>query len=187
MCKRVFPDIPTIVGGALATLVPEDIIQDDDIDMLGVGECEDVLADVCTAIESNCWEDLYKLPNTWVKDKNYQYNKVIHKGTIKLPDISRGVAPDMSIFDPRHFLRPLGGKMYNMATVVWTRGCVFRCSYCANQTQMKISNTTSKKYYRKKDVVPLVNELKKFKDELNLNFIMFVDDIWPMHVTSLSL
>jgi len=181
MCKRVFPNIPTIVGGALATLVPEDIIQNDDIDMLGVGECEDVLADVCTTIESKSWEDLYKLPNTWVKDKNYQYNKVIHKGTIKLPDISRGVAPDMSIFDPRHFLRPLGGKMYNMATVVWTRGCVFRCSYCANETFYKAANTTSKKYYRKKDVVPLVNELKKFKNELSLNFIMFVDDIWPMH------
>ena len=71
--------------------------------------------------------------------------------------------------------------MYNMATVVWTRGCVFHCAYCANETFYKQANASAKEYYRKKDALFLVDELARFKEEYNLNFFMFVDDIWPLH------
>ena len=84
------------------------------------------------------------------KKNNYKNNGKIHKGTPSLPDITEGISPDLSIFDARHFLRPLGGKMYNMATVVWTRGSIFRCSYCANETFYKAADTNPKDYYRKK-------------------------------------
>ncbi len=181
LCKKNYPNIKTIVGGPLATLVPEEIIEADCIDMLGTGECEETLVDVCNTLESKRWEDLYGLPNTWVKDKNYKNNGEIHKGTPSLPDISQGISPDLSIFDSRHFLRPFAGKIYNLATVVWTRGCVFRCSYCANETFYKAADVKPKDYYRKKDVHLLVKELKELKEKLNLNFIQFVDDIWPMH------
>jgi uncharacterized radical SAM superfamily protein len=68
-----------------------------------------------------------------------------------------------------------------MATVIWTRGCVFQCSYCANETFYKQANSTPRKYYRKKDVVPLIEELAYFKKKYDLNFLMFVDDIFPLH------
>jgi len=127
------------------------------------------------------WEKLYDIENFWIKDKNYKENGIIHKNPVTLPDISKGLAPDLSIFDPRHFLRPLGGRMYNMATVVWTRGCVFRCSYCANETFYKMAKATARQYYRKKDTKLLVKELAEFKEKFNLNFLMFVDDIFPLH------
>ncbi len=180
-CKKNYPNIPNIVGGPLATLVPEEIIEADCIDMLGIGECEEALVDVCNTLESKGWEDLYGLSNTWVKDKNYKNNGTVHKSTTSLPDITEGVSPDLSIFDSRHFLRPVAGKMYNMAIVVWTRGCIFRCSYCANETFYKVADVTPKDYYRKKDVSLLVKELKEFKEQLNLNYFQFIDDIWPMH------
>ena len=84
-----------------------------------------------------------------------------------LPNIHKGLAPDLSIFDPRHFLRPLGGRMYNMATVIWTRGCVFRCSYCANETFYKAAKVSAKQYYRLKDAKLLVEELADFKEKYN--------------------
>ena len=180
-CKKNYPNIPNVVGGALATLVPDEIIQADCIDMLGIGECEEALVDVCNNLESKGWESLYNLPNTWVKDKNYKDNGKIHKGEATLPDISKGIAPDLSVFDSRHFLRPLAGKMYNVASVCWTRGCIFRCSYCANETFYKAVNAKPTDYYRKKDVPLLVKELKGLKEQLNLNYFQFVDDIWPMH------
>ena len=180
-CKEKYPEIPIIVGGPLATLVPEEIICEDCIDMIGVGECEETVVEICNNLDAGNWEGLYELSNLWVKDKNFKENGKIYKNDPKLPDISKGLAPDLEIYDKRHFLRPLGGRIYNMATVIWTRGCVFRCSYCANETFYKAANATAREYYRKKDVKELVEELAYFKKKLNLNFLMFVDDIFPLH------
>jgi len=183
-CKKIRPDVPTVSGGPLATLAPEDIIAEDCVDIVGRGEAEERLVDLCDTFEEHGldgWENLYKIENFWIKDKNYKENGIVHKNLVGLPDILQGLAPDLSIFDPRHFLRPLGGRMYNMATVVWTRGCVFRCSYCANETFYKMAKKTAKQYYRKKDAKLLVKELAEFKEKYNLNFLMFVDDIFPLH------
>tara|TARA_Y100000034_G_C6896251_1_gene413277 strand:+ start:539 stop:2305 length:1767 start_codon:yes stop_codon:yes gene_type:complete len=183
-CKEKYPDIPTICGGPLSTLVPDDVAEEPAVDIVGRGEAEERLAELVTTYEKygkEGWDKLYEIENFWIKDKDYENNGIIHKNAVGLPEISQGLAPDLSIFDPRHFLRPLGGRMYNMATVVWTRGCVFRCSYCANETFYKAAKATAKAYYRKKDVVPLVKELADFKEKFNLTFIMFVDDIFPLH------
>ena len=183
-CKNKFPDIPTICGGPLSTLVPEDMIVEDCIDIVGRGEAEERLVELVNTLERygiEGWERLYNINNFWVKDKDYKKNGIVHKNSVDLPNISKGLPPDLSIFDPRHFLRPLGGRMYNMATVVWTRGCVFRCSYCANETFYKAAEVSAKQYYRLKDTDSLVKELAEFKEKFNLNFLMFVDDIFPLH------
>ena len=111
-CKEITPNTPTICGGPLSTLVPDDIIQNECIDIIGRGETEEKLVELVNTYEKNGnkgWNKLYNIPNFWVKDKNYSKNKIIHKNETTLPDISKGLAPDLSIFDPRHFLRPLGG------------------------------------------------------------------------------
>jgi len=179
--KKLYPEIPIVVGGALASLVPNDLIVEAPIDILAQGECEESLVDLCNRFESGRWEDSYTTPNFWIKDKNFKQNGVVHKNKTNLPDPTNGLAPDLGIYDPRHFLRPLGGRMYNMATVIWTRGCIFRCSYCANETFYKNANVSPGQYYRMKDTKALVKELEQFKKVFNLNFLMFVDDIWPMH------
>lgn len=215
-CKDIRPDIPVIVGGPLTTLVPDDVIVEECVDIVGRGECEEILAELCNRyhkikyptteskrkkssqkskekillnvlsrddadVATSGWESLYNIPNLWVKDKDFKSNGIVHKNDVTLPDPTSGLSPNLSIYDSRHFLRPLGGRMYNMATVIWTRGCVFRCSYCANETFYKAANVTARQYYRKKDVKLLVDELSRFKKEFNLNFLMFVDDIFPLH------
>ena len=183
-CKKIFPDKPTICGGPLSTLVPEDMIVEDCVDIVGRGEAEEQLAELVTTYEkygNKGWDKLYNINNFWIKDKDYKTNGVVYKNSVMLPNIHKGLAPDLSIFDPRHFLRPLGGRMYNMATVIWTRGCVFRCSYCANETFYKAAKVSAKQYYRLKDAKLLVEELADFKEKYKLDFLMFVDDIFPLH------
>lgn len=183
-CKKLVPDLPTICGGPLSTLVPEDMIVEDCIDIVGRGETEEELVELVNRYEKygrDGWDKLYTVNNFWVKDKDYKINGIVHKNSVSLPNIDKGLAPDLSIFDTRHFLRPMGGRMYNMATVIWTRGCVFRCSYCANETFYKAAKVSAKQYYRMKDADLLVKELAEFKKKFNLNFFMFVDDIFPLH------
>jgi len=213
-CKKIRPEIPVIVGGPLSTLVPDDVIVEECVDIVGRGECDLALTELCNryhdikypgverrqngasskkekkrslnvltdfSTRKGTWEDLYNIPNLWVKDQDYKNNGIIHKNKVTLPELENGLAPNLAIYDPRHFLRPLGGRMYNMATVIWTRGCVFRCSYCANETFYKAADVSAKQYYRKKNVRPLVEELARFKKQFDLNFLMFVDDIFPLH------
>ena len=47
-CKKIFPDIPTICGGPLSTLVPEDMIVEEWVDIVGRGEAEEQLAELVT-------------------------------------------------------------------------------------------------------------------------------------------
>jgi len=180
-CKEKYPEIPILVGGPLVTLVPNDIISEECVDIVGLGESEEAIVQLCDNLETGKKDLVYKTPNMWVKDANYSETKKIHKNPTLLPNIDRGLAPDLTIFDDKHFIRPLGGKMYKMATVVWTRGCVFHCSYCANETFYRAYKVIPKQYYRKKDVFILVDELQKIIEKHKLNFLFFADDIWPMH------
>jgi len=180
-CKSMWLNIPIIVGGPLTTFVPEDIIKEECIDAIGRGECEEALVEFMNRYEKGGWNNVYDVYNFWVKDKDYYTNLIIYKNNIKLFDSVYGLSPDLDIYDDRHFIRPLGGKTYRMATVIWSRGCIFSCNYCANSSFYKSANIKAKQYYRIKDVKFFIQELKIIKEKYNLNFLMFVDDIWPMH------
>ena len=81
-CKKIFPDIPTICGGPLSTLVPEDMIVEDCVDIVGRGEAEEQLAELVTTYEkygNKGWDKLYNINNFWIKDKDYKTNGVVYK------------------------------------------------------------------------------------------------------------
>lgn len=176
-CKKSWNNIPTMCGGAIATLVPDEVIAENCVDIVAIGEVEQQLVKYLSYCESEETRRI-SMPNFWIKTLE---GKIIKRYDHELPDISKGLPPDLSIFDDRHFIRPLGGRMYRMATVIWTRGCLFHCSYCANELFYHTMNVSAKQYYRRKDTSLLIDELAQFKKQFNLNFIMFVDDIFPLH------
>ena len=176
-CKLSYPNIITMCGGAIATLVPDEVITERCVDVVAIGEVEEQLVEYLDYCERENVKRV-SIPNFWIKNSK---GRIIRRYDHKLPDISKGLPPDLSIFDDRHFIRPLGGKMYRMATVIWTRGCLFHCSYCANKMFYRAMNVSAKQYYRRKNTSLLIDELVQFKEQFNLNFIMFVDDIFPLH------
>lgn len=172
--KEHHPEIPTIVGGPTPTVCPEEVIQQDCVDMICVGEAEEALPELCKRLESDT--SITDIKNIWVKK-----NGVIHKNSVRnLQDINKTLEPDLSALDERHLIRPLGGKVYRMATVMWTRGCLFHCNYCANSYFVNIYKNKGN-FYRIKDPDIFVNELKNIKNKYKLNFLFFVDDIFPLH------
>src|SRR3989344_2038805 len=58
-------DIPVIAGGVLVTAVPEEIISHPDIDMICLGEGEEVLIELCSKIKRG--EDYSNVKNIWIK------------------------------------------------------------------------------------------------------------------------
>jgi radical SAM superfamily enzyme YgiQ (UPF0313 family) len=65
-CKKLVPDLPTICGGPLSTLVPEDMIVEDCIDIVGRGETEEELVELVNRYEKygrDGWDKLYTVNN----------------------------------------------------------------------------------------------------------------------------
>lgn len=54
-----------IVGGIFATFAPEEIIAEDCVDMVCVGEGEYALVELCTKMEEK--QDITSVQNMWVK------------------------------------------------------------------------------------------------------------------------
>lgn len=172
--KSKYRNIITIVGGVTVTFAPEEVIAQDCVDIICIGEGEGAVSELCNAIEKK--EDIKDIKNIWVKE-----NGKIFKNEVRpLRDINEILHPDWDIFDDRHLLRPLGGKMYRMGIFGMTRGCPFRCTYCSNFTLSTIYKDKGSLYRVKKPDV-LVQELARYKKKYNLNFIFFIDDLFPLH------
>ena len=174
LVKRLYPSMPTIVGGPTPTVTPDEVIVEDCVDMICIGEAEEAFSELCHNLENK--KDIKDIRNIWVKDSTQVYKNPIRE----LQELNEIPAPDLSLLDYRHFMRPLGGRVYRMATVMWTRGCMFHCKYCANSAYVDVYKDKGT-FYRIKSPGLFVEELRTIKEKFNLNFLFFVDDIFPLH------
>lgn len=164
----------TVVGGPTPTFAPEEVIKEDCVDIICIGEGEEAMAELCNSIRHK--KDIRNIKNLWVKDNG----KVYRNDVRRLLDIKNVLLPNWDIFDRRHFLRPLGGKMYRMGMFHMTRGCLFPCKYCASPSLSRIYKGKGE-YYRIKKVDLLTQEIASYKEKYDLNFIFFTDDLFPLH------
>lgn len=70
--------------------------------------------------------------------------------------------------------------MYRMGMFYMTRGCLFRCKYCANFALSSIDKNKGD-FYRTKRPDLLIQEIALYKEKYNLNFVFFIDDLFPLH------
>lgn len=173
--KKNHKNIISVIGGSTATFAPDEVIAEDCIDMLCIGEGEEAMSELCMKLQQG--KDVTDVANFWVKTKDK-----IHKNDVRpLADINELLLPDWEIFDERHLLKPMAGKVYRLGIFAMTRGCLFRCKYCANLSLANIYKHKGQ-YYRVKKVDLMVKEMAHFKEKYNLNFAMFLDDLFPIHI-----
>jgi radical SAM superfamily enzyme YgiQ (UPF0313 family) len=172
--RTKYKDIMVIAGGSSATFSPEEVIRQDCVDIVCIGEGEEAMAELCNAVQNG--HDIKNIKNLWVKE-----NGEIYKNEVRpLLDANEILFPDWDIFDERHLLRPLGGKMYRMGIFGMTRGCPFQCTYCSNFSLSRIYKNKGPLYRIKKPDV-IVNEIALYKRKYDLNFVFFIDDLFPLH------
>ncbi|MFQ5964912.1 MAG: B12-binding domain-containing radical SAM protein, partial [Candidatus Scalinduaceae bacterium] len=119
-------NIPTIVGGIYATFAPEEIIAENCVDMVCVGEGEYALVELCTKILQR--QDITSIQNIWVKKDG----KLFKNGIRKPVDIDKLPFQDWSIFAQKRFYKPMGGKIAMTGTFEMNRGCPYSCRFCSD-------------------------------------------------------
>lgn len=167
--KKYRKNIHTIYGGIHTTLLPDEVIGEPSVDMICVGEGDELITELCGKLEFGL--DITKIKNLWVK-----HNNKIIKNELR-PLINPDDLPflDYDGFDDYNFFRPLAGKLYRMANVDISRGCPFRCSYCVNHTFQKMFRGLGD-YHRVKSLGKAVDSLVHVKDKYNIEFIRFWDE-----------
>ncbi len=160
-------NIPIIVGGVFATFAPEEIIAEDCVDMVCVGEGEYALVELCTKILEK--EDITSVQNIWFKKDG----KIIRNGIRRPVNLDELPFQDWSIFDPKRFYKPMGGKISMTGTFEMNRGCPYSCRFCSDYGLNKLYANNGG-YYREKSIKRLIDEMKEKKKEYNLQFAYLV-------------
>tara|TARA_B100000029_G_scaffold187420_1_gene184898 strand:+ start:1330 stop:2958 length:1629 start_codon:yes stop_codon:yes gene_type:complete len=164
-------NVPVIAGGVFPTFAPDICIEDENVDLVCVGEGENALIDLCKKIETG--EDYSDVTNLWVKKDG----KVIKKNSITKPvDINKNPIIDTTIFEEKRLYRPMAGKVYKMFPVETIRGCPFTCKFCNSPDQHRLYKGIGANFYRKKRMDLVHKELKHFKEVHKVEYMYFWAD-----------
>lgn len=173
-------DIPVVIGGIHTTLLPEEVIAEDCIDALCIGEGEEALVEYVDALNGN------RVARTDIKNLWIKQDRKIHKNPLReLVDLDSLPFMDYSIYDERQFLRPFEGKVLRSGDYQDKRGCPRKCTYCAYSVINKdIYPGGRVKYY---SAERFVEEAKYLKQTYNLEFFkIFSEDMFLRPVDDLA-
>lgn len=157
MIKKDYKNVPILVGGNHATAVPEMILKDSDIDFVVIGEAEVVMPNLLKALENP--SDLRKVNGLCINNNNSlvrTHPADFFKNLDGLP------VPDYSLFDMTKY------PIYNVNS---SRGCIFRCTYCA-------SGVIYKRKYRPRSSKSIINEIESLIKNFGKKTVWFSDDLF---------
>lgn len=155
----------SVFGGPQATFSPE-IINEDGIDAVCIGEGEEAFADFMNRLERS--ESISSTKNFWVK-----------KGDKIVKNEVRPLIEDLDLipFCDREILakEDKGWKEYPVRSFLQSRGCPYDCSFCHNKSWRSIYKEKGAKV-RRRSVEKLLEEIDVVKSEGFLQFVLFTAD-----------
>lgn len=118
--------VPIIVGGIHTTLLPDEVIKEECVDAICVGEGEAALLEYIDALDGR------NVTRTDIQNLCIKKDGKIQKNPLRpLAVLDDLPFFDYSLYDRRQFLRPYQGKVFRSGDFQDKRGCPRRCTYCA--------------------------------------------------------
>ena len=168
--KQANPDLTIILGGAHATLLPEETLGTaPEIDTIVRGEGEETIIELLQALE-------YKQPLDNISGISYRRDGKV----ISTPARSTNVDLDSLPFLAYHLLpwrrykpHPPHGRALPFAAIITSRGCPYKCSYC--------SKPIFGNKFRGQSPGRVIEELAYYKERFGIKEIAFYDDVFTLN------
>jgi radical SAM superfamily enzyme YgiQ (UPF0313 family) len=168
--RSIAPDMPIIVGGIHASLVPEQVMAHPEVDMVCVGEGEAALVELLNAIEGGCIKT--SVENIWAKKDGV----LLMNRLRPLTDFEKDTPMlDWTSYTDMHFYYPFEGKLYRRGSVSLGRGCPYSCNFCINDA-LRRRYPGSGNHFRVKSVAYVIKEIAYLAEAHNLEFLRFWDE-----------
>ncbi len=173
LIKDISPDIRLVGGGAHPSAAPVETLKESLLDAVLVGEADYSFADIC---DGQAYSDV---KGVWRRDGDNIEFSGIREPIGNLDDLP---LPAWELYDPRDYekMSRLLSRRRPVAMAEFSRGCVFKCDFCASKITMALG-------YRKKSPERCAREVKRLY-ELGFREFLLADDIftsdqrWAMEV-----
>lgn len=171
-------DVPVIWGGPGPTLEPEACIPH--ADLLCINEGEETIVELANRIDrGESWEGM---DGVWVKTRDGSIHKGKNRPNIPLDKIA---IPD---WQPDNYVQIAGANFKrgilptNLGSdypIMTQRGCPFSCSFCIESRYQEMFG--KKDSLRRRNVDVVLEELRWAKDHLDIETILFYDDVFTIN------
>jgi anaerobic magnesium-protoporphyrin IX monomethyl ester cyclase len=159
----------TLVGGVFPTFAPEKVIRNNCVDMICVGEGEEVLVELIDKLANG--ENITDIKNLWIKTET----NIIKNDLRPLVDLNEIPLPDYDIFEEQRYYRPMAGRIWKLFPIETSRGCQFSCTFCNSPSQRTLYQGIGR-YFRKKSVKRIDEELSSLVSKYKAEYIFFITD-----------
>lgn len=155
-----------VFGGPHPTILPKDVLTNEFVDFVITGEGEDTFLKLCQYFDTR----LYNIDGLCYKDNgniiiNPKNNYIQNLDELPLP------ARHLLHLDNYQLVDDYGEKM---ATIISSRGCPYRCTYCYKG----LFGTT----YRFRSPDNIINEIKQCIKDYNYKSFYFIDDLFTLNL-----
>ncbi|MBM3333339.1 B12-binding domain-containing radical SAM protein [Candidatus Sumerlaeota bacterium] len=173
--RRALPGVPVVWGGVHATTCPEECLET--ADMVCIGEGEYSMANLAANPERA------DIAGLWLHHNGQIVRNPIHPLEQNLdlfPFASYG-ENEWLVEDDRLTEKTLADQFYSrvMYICMSSRGCPFRCTYCAHHLLRPMYS--GQRYVRRRSVDHFLDEVAQRVRELNFESLVFWDDVFVMN------
>ena len=160
-----------VFGGPHPTFFPE-IIEEEGVDAVCIGEGEGAISDLAEAIDKKT--EICGIPNLWVK----QDERIIKNDVRPLTDDLDSLPfPDRSIYYDKYPFLNRSQKIF-----IAGRGCPYKCTYCFNESLQELYSRKGK-YVRFRSVENVLNEMDEVRRRYVCKTVYMADDTFILNKT----
>ena len=168
--KQANPDLTTILGGAHATLLPEETLATaPEIDIIIRGEGEQTIIELLRALEDQ--QPLANVPGISYRQDGKVISTTAGSTTIdldSLPFLAYHLLPWR-----RYKPFPPHGRAFPFAAIITSRGCPYRCSYC--------SKPIFGNKFRGQSPERVVDEIAYYQEKFGIKELSVYDDVFTLN------
>jgi len=160
-------DVSIVFGGPHPTIMPEDVLKKEFIDFVVMGEGEDTFLRLCQEIENG--KNFKSIEGLCYKDND---NVIIQPRNSYINNLNNIPFPARHLLDLDKYklIDDFGNKM---ATIISSRGCPYRCTYCYKGLFGKS--------YRQRSPENIIDEIKYCIKNFSYKSFYFIDDLFTMN------
>jgi len=166
-----YPQIKSLIGGVFSTMAPDLVLEDPNVQCVGLGEGEEIVKEFCECVRNGV--PAISIHGTWARD---EAGCMIQSPPRPLVDINE-LVPDFSLFDERRFLRPLGARIWKAIPLETYRGCPYTCTFCNSPRQVQLAKERQQGLFlRRKNMTTLRREIDIMIERYKPEFFYINDD-----------